>query len=175
MGSGGRAAAVAGFTWRLLPLEKRERRGERKAGRGKERSGLGAVGARVCSKPKHGPASFPVHLHATAVTYAESAPEFLCQKLHCLEFFFFWLGNIHKAGKKKKKLLRFPTWENLAKHFWFARWDKRRSFSSWKSWILNQVVQESLGKSVSPFVSKMVVRLWREIVRKNHKSSQSNK
>lgn len=103
MGSGGRAATVAGFTWRLLPLEKRERRGERKAGRGKERSGLGAVGARVCSKPKHGPASFPVHLHATAVTYAESAPEFLCQKLHCLEFFFFWLGNIHKAGKKKKK------------------------------------------------------------------------
>lgn len=103
MGSGGRAAAVAGFTWRLLPLEKRERRGERKAGRGKERSGLGAVGARVCSKPKHGPASFPVHLHATAVTYAESAPEFLCQKLHCLEFFFFGWEIFIRQGKKKKK------------------------------------------------------------------------
>lgn len=69
----------------------------------------------------------------------------------------FLLGNIRKAGKKQpnqKKLLWFPTWENLAKHFWFARWDKRRSVSSWRSWILHQVIQESLGKSVSSFVGR---------------------
>lgn len=105
--------------------------------------------------------------------------------LFCLVVFWFgwfelilclclWRHSQEILVRQKKNPEFFYSGES-SKGFLICERRQRRRLSALRSWILHQVIGESLGKSASPFVSKMVTLPRREIGRKNHKSLWSNK